>query len=122
MQDKKAERKVSETTRDVGENAREAARRTQESTSRAGEGFRDYQLKLISATQENMNALFEYAHELVQAQSLSELVELCNSHSQRQLAMMAEQAKELANTAQRVAADATRPLTSVFGNERSQMS
>jgi hypothetical protein len=92
------------------------------STSRVAEGFRDYQLKLISAAQDNVNALFEYAHNLVQAQSFSELVELSNSHSRRQLEMMAEQTRELASSAQRMAADAAKPLTGVFGGERSQMS
>jgi hypothetical protein len=65
MQDKKAERKASETIRNFGENACKAAGRAQESTSRAVEGFRDYQLKLISAAQDN--AYFEYAQDVVQA-------------------------------------------------------
>jgi hypothetical protein len=42
MQDKKAERKASETIRNFGKNACEAAGRAQESTSRAAEGFRDW--------------------------------------------------------------------------------
>jgi hypothetical protein len=62
-----------------------------------------------------VNALFEYAHSLIRAQSFSELVELSNSHSQRQFEMMAEQTRELASSAQRVATDAARPLTIVFG-------
>jgi hypothetical protein len=41
---KTAEKRVSET-------AREAAARVQESSSKAAEGFREYQLKVLSATQ-----------------------------------------------------------------------
>jgi hypothetical protein len=122
MQDKKAERKASETIRNFGENARESAGRAQESTSRAAEGFRDYQLKLISAAQDNVNALFEYAQEAVQAQSMQDLIELSTLHSRRQFEMMAEQTRELAASAQKIATDTARPLTSVFGSQGAQMS
>src|SRR5262249_25856700 len=96
MQEKKTEKKASETIRDTGENAREAASRLQESTSRAAEGFRDYQLRLISAAQDHANALFEYAQDVVRAQSITELVEVSTSHTRRQFEMMTEESRELA--------------------------
>jgi len=122
MQDKKAERRPSETIRDLGENAREATGRAQESSSRAAEGFREYQLKLISAAQANTNALFEYAQDALHAQSISDLVEISTTHSRQQMEMMAEQARELAASAQKIATDTARPLTSAFGSQGAQMS
>ena len=123
MQEKKSsEKRTSETIRDLGENAREAAGRAQESSSRAAEGFREYQLKLITAAQDNTNALFEYAHDILHAQSISDWVEISTTHSRRQLEMMAEQTRELAATAQKIATDTARPLTGVFGSQGTQMS
>jgi hypothetical protein len=115
MDDRKtAEKRASET-------AREAAA-IQESSSKAAEGFREYQLKLISAAQANANAIFEYAQDAVQAQSITELIELSGSHSRRQFEMMAEHTRELVSSAQKMATDAARPLTSAFGSQGAKMS
>jgi hypothetical protein len=113
----KAEKATSQTIRDVGEHAREAAGQTQESTTRTAEGVRDYQLKLISAAQDHANALFEYAQDAVRANSITELVELSTSHTRRQFEMMAEETRELAASAQKIASDTARPLASVFGSQ-----
>src|SRR6266536_2638250 len=51
----------------------------------------------------NIDAIFEYAQEAVQAQSVSELVELSTILSRRQLEMMGEQAREIASAAQKLA-------------------
>ena len=117
-----AEKRTSEAVHDIGENARQAAGRVQESSSRAAEGFREYQLKVLSATQANVNALFEYAHHLLRAQSMSELVDVSTAHSRHQFEMMAEQTRELASSAQKIATETTRPLTSAFGSQGAQMS
>ena len=122
LEKKSAEKRTSETIRDFGENTRAAAGRAQESASRAAEGFREYQLKLISVAQDNTNALFEYAQELLNAKSISEWVEISTSHSRRRLEMMAEQGRELASSAQKMATDTTRPLSSAFGSQGAQMS
>jgi hypothetical protein len=50
---------VSETIRDTSENAREGAPGAQESASRAVEDFRQYQLKLVSAVQDDVKAEVE---------------------------------------------------------------
>ena len=123
MQERRsAEKRASETIRDLGENARQAAGRAQESSSRAAEGFREYQLKLISAAQANVNAIFEYAQDVLQAESVSDLVEISTSHSRRQFEMMAEQTRDLANSAQRIATETSRPLANVFNSQGAQMS
>jgi len=123
MQERKsAEKKASETVHDISENARQAAGRVQESSLKAAEGFREYQLKVLSATQANVNALFEYAHDLLQAQSMSELVDVSTTHSRHQLEMIAEQTRELAGSAQKIATETTRPLASACGGQGAQMS
>ncbi len=98
MDDRKtAERRASNAARDTatraGEAARETADRMQESTSKAAEGFREYQLKVLSAAQANVNAIFEYAQDMLQAQSMSEVMELSATHSRRQLETIAQQSR-----------------------------
>jgi len=108
LERKSAEKRTSETLGHIGQGAREAAARTQEISARAVEGLREYQLKLVAAAQANTNAIFECAQELMQAQSISEWVEISTTHSRRQIQMIAEQTRELAS--------------SVFGNQGAQMS
>ena len=122
LERKSAEKRTSETLGHIGQGAREAAARTQEISARAVEGLREYQLKLVAAAQANTNAIFECAQELMQAQSISEWVEISTTHSRRQLEMMAEQARELTSSAQKVATDTARPLTGVFGSQGAHMS
>jgi hypothetical protein len=72
-------------------------------------------LKVVSAAQANVNALFDYAQDLVQAKTMSEVVELSTEHSRRQLEMMADQTKDLTNAAQSLVTSTAAPLTGVFG-------
>ena len=127
MDDRKsAERRASNAVRDsatrAGETAREAADRLQESSSKAAEGFREYQLRVLSAVQANVNAMFEYAQDALQAQSVSELMELSATHSRRQLETIAQQSREIASAAQKLATETTRPLASGFGSQFNPMS
>src|SRR6266498_1969156 len=115
MDDRKtAERRASNAARDTttraGEAVREAADRMQESTSKAAEGFREYQLKVLSAAQANVNAIFEYAQDMLQTQSMSEVMVLSATHSRRQLETIAQQSREIASAAQKLATETTRPL------------
>jgi phasin len=123
---KSAERRGSNAARETAsrasETAREATDRLQESTLKATEGFRDYQLKILSAAQANLNAIFEYAQDVVQAQSMSEVMELSAAHSRRQLETIAQQSREIANAAQKLAGGAAGPLTSGFGSKFNPMS
>src|SRR5438552_8198992 len=123
MQERKsAERRASEAVRDLSENTRQAAGRVQETSSKTAAGFREYQLKVVMATQANINAMFEFVQDLLQAQSISEMAELSATHSRRQFEMMAEQTRELASAAQKLATQANLPLTSSFGKDFDQMS
>jgi hypothetical protein len=127
MDDRKsAERRAGNAARETaaraGENTREAAARIEESSSKAAEGFREYQLRILSATQANVNAIFEYAQDVVQAQSVSELMELSATHSRRQLESIAQQSREIASAAQKLATESARPLTGAFGSQFGSMS
>src|SRR5213592_1485219 len=127
MDDRKsAERRTGNAARETvartAETAREAADRVQESSSQAAEGFRDYQLKVLSAAQANVNAIFEYAQDMLQAQSMSEVMELSATHSRRQLETIAQQSREIASAAQKLATETSRPLTSGFGSQFGPMS
>ena len=122
MEERKSERRTKEAFRAAGQNARETANRAQESASRAAEGFREYQLKLVSAAQENANALFEYAHEAVEARSISDLIELSTEHTRRQVELMSKQARELAASAQNIVAGTAWPMAGLFGSKGAQIS
>jgi hypothetical protein len=102
--------------------AREATERVQESSAQAAEGLRDCQAKILSATQANVDAMFEYARKALNAKSVPELVELSTMYSRRQLEMMTEQAKEITDAAQKLVIASGRPLTSGFTNAFGQMS
>ena len=122
MEERKNERTKNESFRAAGQNARETASRAQESASRAAEGFREYQLRLVAAAQENANAFFEYAQDALQAQSVSDFIELSTEHSRQQVEMMSKQARELAASAQNIAAGTAWPMAGLFGSKGAQMS
>ena len=115
MDDKTVEKKVKEATR-------EATERVEESSAKAAEGLRDCQIKMLSAAQTNMNAMFEYMQEALKARSVPELVDVSTKHSRRQLEMMTEQAKEISGAVQKAAVESARPLTGGFTNPFGQMS
>jgi Phasin protein len=114
LQERKEERTASQAIRDLGENAREATHRAEEAARTTVRGLREHQLKLVSGAQENVNAVFEFARDALQAQSVHDLIEVFTLHSQRQLAMMAEQSRDLAASAQRIALDTARPVGRLF--------
>jgi hypothetical protein len=110
MQQRKAERKATEAMRDFEKNAWAATNRAETSAAHGVDGVRDLQLKLVSAAQENVNALFDYARYALQASSVQELVDVSTSHSRRQLEMLAHQAQQITSSAQTIAAKTARPL------------
>lgn len=91
--------------------ANETMERVQESTSQATEGFREYQVKVLAAAQDNINAVFEYVQDVMMARSVPELVETSTRHSRRQLERVTEQARQIATAAQKMAMGSTRPFT-----------
>jgi hypothetical protein len=118
MQQRRAERRTAEAISDVGESAREAANRAQSSAVNGFDGVREFQLTLVGAAQENVNACFDYVQSALQAKSIQDLVEVTTSHSRRQLQMSAEQARELAECARNATKNTRTPFTSMFGTSK----
>ena len=95
-----------------GQNAADAfqqsATQAQQQMAKATEGFREYQLRMVSVAQANVNAMFEYMQDVLRASSISDVVEVSTSHSRRTLQMMADQARELTSAAQKIAGPGSR--------------
>ena len=88
--------------RKVTDAAREAAGRAEASYSNAAHGALEYQRKVLEIAQANVDATFEYAHELTEVRSIPELVELSTAHARKQFEAMTAQTNELAELAQKV--------------------
>ena len=80
-------------------------RDARETTER--EGLRDYQTKILSAIQANINAMFEYADAVRHARSVPELVDVSTRHSRR----MNERIREITGAAQKLTIENAPPLT-----------
>jgi len=115
MDQKTADRRVKQA-------AREATQRVEESSTKAAEGFRDWQARILSATQANVNAMFEYAQDALKAKSMPEFLEISTTHSRRQMEMMGEQVREITDAAQKATIEGARPLAGVITNPFVQMS
>jgi phasin len=77
----------------------------------ATKGIKDYNFKAIEFAQVNSDAAFDYAKQLMNAKSPSEMQELWTTHARKQFEALTEQTKELAMLGQRVAAESVEPLS-----------
>jgi len=96
----------------------EATNLIETSYAAASKGCADCGLKMIEAARANVNALFDYAGDLLKVKSASEAIELSTGHLRKQFDALSEQSKELAALAQKVATESAEPIkegmTSVF--------
>jgi len=92
--------------------AEEATDLLEDTYTTAAKGAADYNLKMIEAARTNTNAAFDYARELLDVKSLSEVVEVSTAHAHKQFEAFSEQTKELAALAQKVATDTVEPIKS----------
>jgi phasin len=69
----------------------------------AAKGASQYNLKVANAARTNVDAMFEFANELLEAKSLSEVAEVSAAHARKQITAMTTQAKELAAIVREVA-------------------
>jgi phasin len=90
--------------------AEEATDVLEDTYATAAKGASEYNLKVIEVARANSNAMFDYAKELLDAKSLSDLVELSTAHARKQFEALTAQTKELAALAQKVAADTAEPV------------
>ena len=99
--------------------AEDATDLLEETYSTASKGCSGYGLKVIETARVNSNATFDLFGELLTAKSYAEMVELSTAYMRKQFDVMAAQAKELTEEAQKVVSDTTEPIkesfTSVFG-------
>jgi phasin len=90
--------------------AEEATDVLEDTYATATKGAADYGLKLIETARLNTNAAFDFYSELMTVKSFSELVELSNTHTRKQLETLGAQTKELAALAQKVATETAEPV------------
>jgi phasin len=83
--------------------------------AKASKGTTEYNLKLIEAARINTNAAFDFATELFNAKSLSDVVELSTAHMRKQVEAMTAQTKELTSLAQKVASETAEPIKEGVG-------
>jgi hypothetical protein len=79
--------------------------------STAMNGLRDCYLKVLGMAQENADAGFDLARELVSVETPSEYVEVWSAWSRSAYETLSEQTKELSALAQKVATSSAQPLT-----------
>lgn len=56
--------------------------------------MREFQLEMIDVAQTNAEQAFEFARELASAKTPSELMDLCMTHAQKQMAIAVQQSEE----------------------------
>ena len=92
---------------DVDEGNPEAAGSAAESSdgtlAAAAAGTTEYGLRIMEATCINTNAMVAFAGALLRAKSLSEMVVLTTAHARRQIETVADQTKQLAAAAHKMA-------------------
>jgi phasin len=94
--------------------AEEATDMLEDSYSNASKGCSDYGLKVIEHARANCGATFDLMTGLLTAKSYAEAVELSSGYVRRQFEAVTEQAKDLAETAQKVATDTAEPIREGF--------
>ena len=95
--------------------AEEATGVLEDTYAKASKGTTEYNLKLIEAARINTNAAFDFATELFNAKSLSDVVELSTAHLRKQVEAVTAQTKELTSLAQKVASETAEPIKEGVG-------
>jgi len=113
MTEKGAERsrEVFET---IGAATTEVAEVMKNCCSTALKGMQDYNSKVVEFTQANTKSYVELVQKLASVKSPSEFLEVSTDHGRYQLETVAEQAKQLAELAQKVTLATAEPLKTGF--------
>lgn len=88
----------------------DATRTAEQSYSSALAGMRELNLKIIEMAHANTEAIFEFAHEIANAQAPSDLATIWANHARRQFELMSSQTKELSEFGQKLAGRTTEPF------------
>jgi hypothetical protein len=76
--------------------------------------MQDYNSKVVEFTQANTKSYVEFVQKLAGVKSPSEFIEVSTNHGRYQLEKVAEQAKQLAELAQKVTLATAEPLKTGF--------
>jgi phasin len=76
----------------------------------AAKGTADYNRKVIEVARANANAAFDYARDLLDAKSISDVAEVSSTHARKQFEAFSQQTKDLTTLAQKLAVDAAEPI------------
>lgn len=98
----------------IGTATTEAAEVMKNSCSIALRGMQDYNSKVVEFTQANTKSYVEFVQKLAGVKSPSEFLEVSTNHGRHQLETVAEQAKQLAELAQKVTLATAEPLKTGF--------
>jgi len=79
-------------------------------------GCSGYSLKMVENTRANCTATLDFMGELLGAKSFSEAVELSSRYMRRQFDVMSAQARDLVETAQKVATETAEPMRDGISN------
>jgi phasin len=82
--------------------------------STALKGMQDYNSKVVEFTQANTKSYVEFIQKLAGVKSPAEFIEVSTDHGRYQLETVAEQAKQLAELAQKVTLATAEPLKTGF--------
>ena len=94
----------------IGDATTEAADVMKNCCSTALKGMQDYNSKVIEFSQANTKSYVEFVQKLAGVKSPSEFFEVSTDHGRYQLETIAEQAKQLAELAQKVTIATAEPL------------
>ena len=98
----------------IGTATTEVAEVMKNCCSTALKGMQDYNSKVIEFSQANTKSYAEFVQKLASVKSPSELFEISTDHTRHQLETMGEQAKQLAELAQKVTLATAEPLKRSF--------
>ena len=96
--------------------AEEATDVLEDTYSTASKGCSDYGLKLIENARANTDASFELMGALLGVKSYAEAVELTSGFARKQFETLTAQAKDLAETAQKVCTETAEPMKEGFSS------
>ena len=89
--------------------AHQAAGAFEERGATAGAGTSDIRAKAIAYAENNVKASLDYAHALLKASDLTEVMRLHSDYVQAQMRSLAGQASEMGQIVSRAAMDAVKP-------------
>ena len=90
----------------------QAVSKMEDSASAVQSGTHDVNRKTLSFAEEQVDAAFKFAQEMVRAKDMEEVMQLQQTFLRRQMEALGEQARDLSDTATKAAQDAAKSVKS----------